>query len=208
MSARRLIDAYRGAPLAAIEDGRAWYPTAAREAARIARPTDGIDVVRAAAVIAALSPQVRWAQNVVAAERLIAARGGLSDSTVPGFNANVAKARAIIRGGPLYGPGDALGGEAPKVRAFWRAICGDPDSVVLDVWAMRAAGLDGAPSGARYRKVAEMYRRAAAKVGEAPRDFQAIVWLATRGLVEHARDRSVLDQLSLFKPGNPELWAE
>jgi hypothetical protein len=208
MSADRLAAAYRRAPVAAIADGREWYPAAYREAERIARPDVGITPERAAAVIAALSPRVGWAQNVAAAGAMIASRGTISFDLLPGFHANKRKARAIIRGGELGGPGDALGGDAPKVRAFWRAICGDPDAVVLDIWAMRAAGenADIAPRGARYERIAQAYRDAAEIVGESARDLQAILWLATRGLQTHARDVAILAQLELFRPDHDIEW--
>ena len=196
----RLVRAYESAAPDVLEDGRAWYPTAQAAAARLARPDAGISTDRAAAIIAALSPQVRWRKNVESAGILIdaTAEGTPADSlALDGYPANHAKAFNIAMGRSYgEGEGDAFGGESPKVRAFHRAICGDANSVVLDVWAMRCAtGKDGPPpSGARYRRAAEWYRAAAAKVGEHPRDFQAIVWLATRGQAENDRDKEAISK--------------
>jgi hypothetical protein len=198
---RRLVAAYESASPHERAQGREWYPRAQAAAAELSARY-GIPRVRAAAVIAALSPQVRWRENLEAAEQLIAYFVGASDRPPEyrGYRANLSKAIAILRGAPIgLGAGDGFGGEAPKVRAFWANLVGFADEVTIDVWAARAAtgGAAGRhPTGRRYRRLARAYARAAERVGERPCDFQAIIWIHARGLGAHARD----NQLSLFRP--------
>jgi hypothetical protein len=130
----------------------------------------------AAAVLAALSPRVQWADNVHGARVLY----GLAEGRLRAFCRQVRKARAIRAGAD---PDAVLRG--PKERAFWRAITGDVDSVTVDRWAYLAAM--GEPSGRRgipapmYARLAAAYADAADLVGESPRDMQAIVWGIERG---------------------------
>lgn len=185
--------AYGAATLDDVELGRAWYPSAYRVAEQLSARYSIVDPSRAAAVIAALSPQTRWRQNVTSAKAVLAAvaedrpvRGAV------GWGANIDKATRIARGAPLsHGPGDAFGGEAPKVRNFWQAIIGNPRAVTLDVWTMRAAlGRMTVPTPKRalYRRGSGWFVEAAAIVGESPRDLQSIVWASVRPASEHSRD--------------------
>ena len=169
---RRLTELYAEAPEATRAAGREWYPAAAAQSRAIARGA-GISRHRAAGIIAALSPRAQWAVNLAWAAKVAAA------ATCPAVHTRDARAKAwAIRTGER--PLSVLRG--PKVRAFYRAIMGDTGSVVLDVWAMRAMGDDRQPRpGADYARCAELYRRAAERCGESPRDFQAIVWLQLRG---------------------------
>jgi hypothetical protein len=85
--------------------------------------------------------------------------------------------RAILSG--EVSPGAGVGG--PKVTAFYRAIIGDTDSVVLDRWALRAAGHPrDTCTPLQYRRYAGTFREAAAECGETPREFQAIIWIVLR----------------------------
>jgi hypothetical protein len=176
----RLLGAFEVAPSSAKLEGRRWYAEAEAEVRAMAE-RNGYDRITTAAVIAALSPQTRWRENLANADALLARKPLPS----PGYQANLEKASAIIYGMP---PLDVLGG--PKVRSFFGNLIGAADIVTVDVWAQRAAtGRDlPPPKLARYKRIARAYRQAAAIVGEHPRDFQAIIWHATRGLTEHHRD--------------------
>lgn len=191
--------------------GREWYPRAYETAQGLARECGRPNATeRAAAIIAALSPQTRWRENVTAA-RVIARHAWLGDAltydltrpglALPGYRTNHAKALGIAQGAPIgahYVSPDGFGKHAPKVRAFFANICGDDSRVTLDVWAMRAAFGDDArePSGRAYTIGETAYRRAAESVGETARDFQAIIWTHVRGLAAHRRDTQ--SQLALF----------
>lgn len=209
----RLLAVYAGATDAEVAEGRAWYDTAREIAANLASPADGIDTERAAAIIAVLSPQVRWKENVESARLVIGATLAGRVRMPPGVRAypsNVRKAQAIVRGAEIgLGPGDGLGGEAPKVRNFWRAIVGDSDAVTLDVWAMRAALVRRdiasytwakvpTPKRAFYPRAVGWYRDAAERCGETPRDFQAIIWTAIRGVERHRADIAAARESNLL----------
>jgi len=168
---RALVAHYRDADEDTEQLGAGWYRGSRIVARSISRST-GVSLSTAAGVLAAVSPRLRWSSNVAVAEALCAGK------PVTGvFRANLAKAERILEGNrPLA----VLGGD--KVRAFYRAIMGDPDAVVLDVWMMRAAGWTKASLSSReYEALSEALRSAAARVGLDPADFQAVVWTHVRG---------------------------
>lgn len=176
---RRLYDAASAADLAA---GLDWYDRAEREATALAAGTS-LTPASAAGVIAALSPRVQWRPNLDGAAAMIgAAVAGDAEPIVAGLPNNRAKAWRIANGAD---PATVLGG--PKVCSFWANITGDHDAVTVDVWAARAAeGSENPqpPSGGRYARIAEAYRRAAASRGVTPRQCQAAVWVHIRGAAE------------------------
>lgn len=173
--AELLTEHYRqaGETTAQLEGG-SWYDTARLAAGRISRAT-GVTKAQAAGVIAAISPRMRWSANVNLAERIC------SGEQVTGvFGSNLAKAHRIMAG---ERPLDVLGGD--KVRAFYRAIMGDSDAVVIDVWMLRAVEWEKKTITSReYEHVADCLREAAESVGVDPADFQAIVWTQVRGSAE------------------------
>ena len=160
-----LLGHYRPAP-----DGPAWYRASQHEAQRIAE-LSGVTIVVAAGVIAALSPRVQWAVNVRMAEALC--RTGVTG----GLARSVAAARRIMDG---EDPLEVLTG--PKTNAFFRAIMGDEDAAVVDVWMMRAVGLNRSKlTSKQYEAVAAALRSAAARAGLPTAEFQAQVWTTIRG---------------------------
>lgn len=165
---------YRNADESTRQLGEEWYPTARRIARRLAKD-HGTTLARAAGVLAAISPRIRWAANVALADDILAGR------EVRGvFGQNVAKARRILAG---EAPLDVLGGD--KVRAFYRAIMGDSEAVVLDVWMLRAAGWEKKSiTSAEYGAVAYALQQAADAAGIDPSAFQAIIWTQVRGGAE------------------------
>ena len=187
---RAVLAVWDGADAATRGYGAEWYGNAHATAAELAARY-GFTVAQAAGVIAALSPRVKWAPNVAAAEVVLSwaedARDGRPVADVESlarecggpFRANVRKATHVVA---LDDPLDGLNG--PKERAFYRNIMGDTDGVTVDVWATRAAtyGKQNAPKGkADYANIAQGYRRAARAAGTTPRDLQAAVWAAYRG---------------------------
>ncbi len=192
---RAVLAVWDGADAETRGYGAAWYGAAHARAADLGARY-GFTTAQAAGVIAALSPRVKWAPNVAAAEVVLSwaedARDGLPVADVAAltrqcidtahhgiFSANVHKATHVVA---LADPLDGLNG--PKERAFYRNIMGDADGVTVDVWATRAATygkLDGPRSRKQYADIAAAYVRAARCVGTTPRDLQAAVWVAYRG---------------------------
>lgn len=115
---RRATAEYRRATPEQIEDGAAWYPTA-HQIARDQAQEYEVTIEVAAGVIAALSPNMGWGQNVMLAERMLANNGMLNRGGLP---RSLAQARIIHSGTPAL---DVLGG--PKTRAFYEAIRGNDE---------------------------------------------------------------------------------
>lgn len=155
--------------------GRRWYPEARRRlntlAQRHDRPLSQVVAVFAITSVAAqLMTNLRWTEEILRGER----EGG----RWPNVQAPLVKGALEARYPSRYVQG-------PKVSAFYQALMGDTQAVVLDRWALRAAGVEVNKTkhdiGVRVRRDAEAaFRKAAEEVGEKPRNFQAIVWLALR----------------------------
>ena len=79
---------------------------------------------------------------------------------------------------------DALKGQ--KTNAFARAIAGDTDAVVIDVWMIRAAGMDASKgvNKSDYNMLADTVRNIASEHGLTPRTAQALIWIVKRGSAE------------------------
>lgn len=152
--------------------GKSWYPDAHALALEIANG----DAVKGAGVIAALSANKSWAENVKLSRRAFA-EGEPSGHT----SANLVKAWRIMHDDS---PWDVLPMEA-KTGQFFRCILNpaDPDAVVIDrhahdVAVGRTFGDQDRGLGAkgRYNALAEAYRDAARRLGILPQELQAITW--------------------------------
>jgi hypothetical protein len=148
-----------------------WYDDAAIFAysLRMMRPEWSTEV--AASVIAAFSPRVTWAHNKAKATQYAQ---GIAPK---GLRSHIAAADRCVRDGF-----DGLRG--PKTNAFARAIAGDRDAVVVDVWMCRAAGLEkDAPNATEYRAIADAIRAIAwtPAVCMSPATLQALLWIIVRG---------------------------
>ena len=85
--------------------------------------------------------------------------------------------------------GRILRGEFPttvvrgqKTRAFWQAILGDPNAVVLDTWMLKAYDeTRKALTPLQYSRLADKLRRDAKYEGADAAVFQAVVWCVIRG---------------------------
>lgn len=175
-----LLQHYRQASPDTIRAGLAWYALAADVAGALGEHYR-VPAWAVAGVIAALSPNTGWSDNVRRAHKAIAAwHAGLDPADVSiGLGKNVRKAWAILEGAH---PLDVLGG--PKVRSFYANIAGDWGPVTVDRWAILAVDPEytgGTPTPAQYARYAEAYTRAAALVGLTPAQFQAIIWVHVRG---------------------------
>ena len=201
---RRVTRAFRASTPTERASGLGWYVTAWSAAWTIAEAATGARAwarltmaqrreraVLVAGVIAALSPRCQWSTNVAWTGALV--RAAWSGAPVPRVHTRTMRAQAwrIARG---EAPLSVLAG--PKVRAFFANIVGDTDAVTVDVWAVRAArgdapvlGADGRlrwtdagrVSAREYAAYADVYPRAARRLGVTPREVQAAVWVHVRG---------------------------
>lgn len=151
-----------------VEQAALWYADAEKIAHEVARNLDTTLEV-GASIISAFSPRERWSSNVAKA---IAFSLG---EPVTGLSNNLKMANySLVLGF------DALNG--PKTNAFARAIAGDQNAVVVDVWMMRAASADSdSPNKTQYAEISEAVKRVAKSRGMTPRTMQALLWILVRG---------------------------
>jgi hypothetical protein len=156
-----------------------WYDNAHDAASKL-----HADIRIGSGVVAALSPGLRWENNVEAARRVIA------DEALDGLGvrwyANVFKGARIARG---ENPERVLGGN--KVRAFWRCIESprNPLFVCIDGHAYSITRgeyipLDSTPklTDKLYRNISARYSDAADHAGILPLQMQAVTWCVWRRL--------------------------
>ena len=123
---------------------------------------------------AALSPNITFRMNCLGLTELIQ-----TGNTTLGYGQNVAKAKRILMSDhPLE---DLTKQHPSKCDSFAKAILGNVRAVSLDTWMLTMLGFDGWITPKRYKHMAQIITKAALHVGEQPRDFQAILWIASRG---------------------------
>lgn len=166
--------------------GHHWYFRAHDTAVELAKRYPHLTVDDTAAVIAVLSPRVRWEDNVTDADLVLQGR-------TSGFMAilsNVSKAIDIIA--RIRPTADVVSG--PKVRRFWHNIRAPHTShdVTLDVHMLRAIvpghyyAHYGEPYNLFARKgvydaVSEGVRQVADRHGVLAHQVQATIWIHERG---------------------------
>ena len=154
-----------------IEQASKWYMDAERVAAEVARNL-GSTLEVGATVVSAFSPRERWTNNVAKAISFSLGRD------VPGFKNNMKMATNALTMGFK-----ALNG--PKTNAFAKAIAGDEQAVVIDVWMLRALGIEKkSPTQSQYVEMANAVRTVSMEYGMTPRSMQALIWIIVRGSAE------------------------
>lgn len=178
--------------------GIEWYARAERLGHRLANEY-GCTFEQAVGVIAALSPNNRWARNCQDAEAMIQSWAvGADPETVKvcTYGANRAKAAAILA---LTEPSQTaiaaiLNGR--KVTTFFLSITGHQDAVCVDghayaIWLGQRVPTTKTPSlGVKlYAEIARAYclvaKRSAALCGEqlTPAQVQAVTWVTYRRML-------------------------
>ena len=185
-----IVSRYETATQTQIDTGMAWYQDAQEQAQAIAIKHD-IPVYIVVAVIAALSPNNKWARNVINADQLIGAfiRGdGIDTVKVSTYHKMKQKAWSILADTPDYDMAKTmLNGQ--KITSFFMDIMGE-FNVTIDGHARNIAynervGLtdDRTNIGVReYRALQAAYYDAADQVGIMPYQLQAITWGVWRDL--------------------------
>jgi len=181
-SYRNIIKCYKTASLTSIQDGATWYREAQDIAVVIGR-LGGYKNHQAlfvgAGVLAALSPQVEWGDNIQWAIQLVVK--GTRKHTWSNHN----KALRIIQGEK---PSDVLGGS--KVRAFYKAIVapGGSGEPVIDRHALAIyMGRNVTEKELNYLQSPKVmgrlqwaYKKASNEMGIHHHELQAITWLEWR----------------------------
>jgi hypothetical protein len=155
-----------------VEQASVWYHDAQDVAHNVARNLD-VSMEVGASIVAAFSPRERWSSNV---HKALSFSMGMQ---VKGLTNNIKMANDALEQGF-----DALKGQ--KTNAFARAIAGDTDAVVIDVWMIRAAGMDASKGVNKgdYNMLADTVRKIADEHGITPRTAQALIWIVKRGSAE------------------------
>jgi hypothetical protein len=183
--------------------GIAWYERAHKLGVRLIHAYDGLTLGQAVGVIAALSPNNKWARNCTDAEAMIKAWHMGADPLsvkVCTYNPNKAKAAAILALSDAETQGDndviaeILNGR--KVTSFYRSILGDPDAVCVDghayaVWIGERITTTKTPKlGVKlYADIARAYQLVAKRsfnlcgVTLSPTQVQATTWVTYRRLL-------------------------
>ena len=178
--------------------GIEWYARAERLGRRLAHQY-GCTFEQAVGVIAALSPNNRWARNCTDAESMIQAWAVGADPLIVRvctYGAIGAKAAAILA---LASPErETIAGilNGRKITAFFLSITGRADAVCVDghayaIWLGQRVPTTKTPAlGVKlYADIARAYcvvaKRSAALCGEAltPAQVQAVTWVIYRRLV-------------------------
>lgn len=156
------------------KDGRDWYKHALLAATNMAIQ-HGVPVHTAAGVIAALSPQHTWAQNLRLAEEC------LSGGTPKCFKRTANLAMYVRQQWMPEYVEAAIRGR--KVTAFYANIIGDESWVTIDRWMLRAMGLPDKFSltDKRYTQLGELVCDVARELNVTPAVLQATVWCVVRG---------------------------
>lgn len=176
----RILAAYDRATDAERTAGAEWYPTAHR----IAQSLPGVEtVITGAGILAALSPQLSWADNVAGARNLCE-----TGSALPAALTLHCDRASVIRNGAA--PLSVLGGR--KVRSFYRNIL-EPHragAVTIDRHALAIASPHSSgrvlERAGGYAYVAGCYRTAARSLSLLSQEVQAITWLCHRRELDEA----------------------
>lgn len=174
---RKITKTYRNANDYAIAQGTVWYDDTFTLCEllswRYNVPLDNVIVA-----FSHLSPRVQYVMNVRAIKALV--KGENKPSGMMSTTWNRAKNSLSAEN-----PWSTFGKNAHKTLAFAKAIAGDSNAVVVDVWAARVAGLghlsEKLDSKRNYELIASAYTRAAKRLNVSPRELQAITWVACRG---------------------------
>lgn len=151
-----------------IEQAALWYADAEKVAHEVARNLDATLEI-GASVVSSFSPRERWATNI---EKAVSFSLG---QKVVGLPNNLKMAQASLHLGF-----DALNG--PKTNAFARAIAGDQQAVVIDIWMMRAAKMaKDNPNKGQYIELSRAVKLVSAEYDMTPRTCQALIWIMVRG---------------------------
>jgi hypothetical protein len=161
------------ATLSQIEQATQWYADAellAHDLIAIFN-SRGIDcnLEQASSVVSSFSPRNRWSRNVVQA---IEFASGLPYRGLPN-NLRMAQFSMVQGFSALRGL---------KTNAFARAISGDENSVTIDVWMIKSAGLNkDSVNKTEYAELVSAVNRVAFELNLTPRTTQALIWIVYRG---------------------------
>lgn len=173
-------------------DGR-WYEHARKELRQISEKLD-VPYRIVCGVCAILSPRNKWDNNV---SDTVAIIGGylagldVDRVSVHTFTDNKYKAWLLMHDYSIDDAENCKYIKGQKVRAFWRALCGDDYAAVIDTWMVVASGLSKDERLHRnnlYNIVAACLEEIADRYDIPVTVLQARIWCAVRrdyGYIDH-----------------------
>lgn len=161
------LEYYHKATPAERNEGLNWY-TRAKDVAQEFADTYDVSLETTAGILAGVSQRISWERAIEMTELALEGR------PVQHYAPIRDKIASIIKGDP---PDEVLRG--PKITAFYQAIMGDPDAIVLDAW-MLSVTPHPRPTIKQYQHLANVLRKEAKQAGITPAQFQAIVWVVLR----------------------------
>lgn len=175
---KRILRVFNKATAADMAAGTTWYMSA-QELVEYLAASSKYTVPQVAAAMAHLSPRLRWKQNVDSITMLVLT-GKLPAYIMAGPGRRARKALEAAN------PEATFGKRALKTLNFSRNVSGCEQSVTVDVWAAKVAGISEKQLKlvGVYDAVAHAYRLAAKRVGLTPAQLQAVVWVVIRGSAE------------------------
>lgn len=163
--------------------GHEWYDPVKKVTDELLSPEDA-DVFRK--LLALTSPQQNVRTNLKLAMK--AFKQYLSGEPFSGFHPDqIEQMEKLLRQGA--DPKEVMG---RKVWNFYRALSGDPNAVVIDMWVARAFNLPENVSDQDYDFMAAKVAQLAQQVGVTPRQFQAALWTGIRA--EHIEKGLLRDE--------------
>jgi hypothetical protein len=158
----------KNATFGQVEQASKWYVDAERVAEKVAENL-GTTLEVGASVVSSFSPRERWSVNVA---RAIAWSLGQDVTCL--------KNNLVMANNSLTLGFQALKGM--KTNAFAKAIAGDEQAVVIDVWMLRAVGIEKkTPGQTQYNALVDAVKKVAFDNGMTPRAMQALIWIVVRG---------------------------
>lgn len=188
----RILAQYHAASAECLADGRRWYAVAHAHALRLSAEYD-VSLNTVALLIASLSPQKSWTDNLIMAEQ------ALRGEDIPlATGINKRKAHAVLCG-------DVVELTALKTRNFWELIrdSGNDFSVCVDTHAIVIAlGYRPYPTvikaifsntAGMYGNIQQAYISAARPARIKPYVMQATTWCARRASLPQPHGQSVVE---------------
>lgn len=173
---RILRDLFNQCDKTTIDSGMVWYKTANKIVRHIST-THNIDVNIVAEVMSALSPAVKWEQNIKDTFNVI--KYG-NEAKVVTYSSNKNKAIKIMnKETSLVFKG------APKTFSFAKNIMLNEDHVTIDRWILRAFDLEVKQiTPVQYIAMQNSFIKVAKELQIKPYQLQAIIWIHVRNNIK------------------------